>query len=66
MARPDERAAREQGIPEHQTPKTASKMDPKVDLADQAYRRLREAIEDDEAREALKSRDLQDRRAENG
>jgi hypothetical protein len=54
MARPDDRTAREQAIPEHQAPKP-----------DQVDRRLRESMEDDEAREALKSlHALQDRRAQ--
>ncbi len=58
MARPDDQAAREQGTPEHQPSKPES--------ADQAYRRLREAIEDDEARQAIKSlHDLRKHHPEN-
>jgi hypothetical protein len=47
MARPDNQAAREQGTSEPQPVKP--------DQAAQAHRRLREAMEDDEAREALRS-----------
>jgi hypothetical protein len=59
MARPKDQPVHEQGAPTHQ--------DSGADQAARAGRRIREAIEDDNAREALKSlHELESRRPKAG